>query len=432
MFDLSLAILVIFLLLGLVRVLMVPLALVFEIRDRRRRRRGDQGLLPNHPFHSPLVSVVVAAYNEQKVVSACVASILECGYPNLEVVVVDDGSNDRTLNYLTRMAANQPRLRVFTQVNAGKGAALNHGIRMAFGDIVMLVDADGLFGPDTIPEMLRAFHDERVGAVCGSDRPVNLDRLQTRFLAVISHVGTGLVRRALDLIGCVPVVSGNVGAFRRSALNKVAVPGMGPLRTDTLGEDLELTWRLHRAGYRVAFAPRAIVHAESPSTVLGLWKQRVRWSRGLLQSLVLHSDMIGRPRYGVFGMWLAFTVITMIGLPIRQLIGALVLPVLWFTALWQLPVGVLAWITGSGLLLASGLVLIAVALDRSLRDLRYAWTLPIWPLYSLAMSATLVKGLIDELRGSPQRWNKLERTGVVSPAIAGGAGGRRTPIGQRV
>lgn len=418
--------------LGFIRLAFVPLAIAFEVREHYRARHGSTGLLPSAPQQAPLVSVIVPAYNEQRVISGCLSSIVRCGYPNLEIVLVDDGSSDRTVLYLTRMARNDPQITVITQRNAGKGAALNKGIKRARGDILLLVDADGQFGPDTIPEMLRAFADERVGAVCGSDRPVNLDRVQTRFLALISHVGTGLVRRALHLLGCLPVVSGNAGAFRRSALEAVAVPGMGPLRNDTLGEDLELTWRLHRAHYRVAFAPHAVVNAESPSTLHGLWKQRVRWARGLLQALWLHRDLIGRREYGTFGYWLVYTVIAMVFIPLLQLVGTVLLPLVWYAGGWSPPGGVLGALAATGLGVAVLLTVIAVALDRTPGDLKHAWTLPIWPLYSLLMSATMVKALTQELRRSPNTWNKLDRTGVVFGAKSSRRShGRNVPAGAQ-
>jgi cellulose synthase/poly-beta-1,6-N-acetylglucosamine synthase-like glycosyltransferase len=92
------------------------------------------------------------------------------------------------------------------------------------------------------------------------------------------------VRRALALINCLPIVSGNIGAFRRSVIDKT-----GPFLEGFIGEDLELTWRVHKAGFQVNFAPLAVVLAEVPSTVKDLWKQRVRWARGLLQTIRIHK-----------------------------------------------------------------------------------------------------------------------------------------------
>lgn len=115
------------------------------------------------------------------------------------------------------------------------------------------------------------------------------------------------------MLSALPVVSGNTGAFRRDVLNTT-----GLLRTDTVGEDLELTWRVYRAGYRVAYLPTALVYAESPSTVRGLWRQRVRWARGLLQSVRLHGDMVGNPRYRFFGIYLALNYISQVVVPLIQ------------------------------------------------------------------------------------------------------------------
>lgn len=395
---------------GLVKLAYLPLALAFEALAWRRR--DEPGLLES----APLVSIVVPAYNEGKVIDASVRSILANPYEHIEVVLVDDGSTDDTPQRMAAWAEVDPRVRWLRKANGGKGAAINAGLEWCTGEVVMLVDADGVFTDDTITQALRAFRTPRVGAVCGDDRPVNLDRVQTRFLAFISHVGTGLVRRALHMLGCVPVVSGNNGAFRRSALADV-----GPLRTDTVGEDLELTWRLHRAGYDVAFAPRAVVYAESPSTLGGLWRQRVRWARGLLQSLGLHRDAILNPRHPVFGIFLAYTVVAMVIVPLVQLGFLGVVAIAGLAGQWAGPTtlwGVLAWLS---LLVGLVLAVASALLDRSARDLRHGWTLPLWPLYSMLMSMTMVRALWLSLRHSPARWNKLERTGVISVAGVSGA-----------
>ncbi|GAB6937474.1 glycosyltransferase [Isoptericola variabilis] len=393
---------------GLVRLAFVPAALVFEAR-RRRDDLGPAGCGPMFP-EAPLVSVVVPAYEESVVIENCVRSVLRSEHPALEIVCVDDGSSDDTFARMERLAAEHPRVRALRQDNAGKGAALNTGIAAARGDILVLVDADGLFRPDTVTRLLRGFRDERVGAVCGNDRPVNLDRVLTRLLSLISHVGTGLMRRALDVLGCLPIVSGNIGAFRRDVLDRV-----GPLHTDTLGEDLELTWRVARAGYRVTFAPDALVYAESPSTLRGLWRQRVRWARGLLQVTSLHRSMVGNPRYGAFGMYLLYNTAAQVVAPFVQVLAMIVLAVLvlvdgpsWVPSSWW------GWVLLLGLPLSLGLLLLAVLLDRAPGDLRQLWTLPLWPVYSLMMTFVLLDAARLELGNAENRWNKLDRSGTVS------------------
>ena len=413
------------------RLLFVPLSLAHEWRDWRRRRKGLTGPLAR----TPSVSVVVPAYNEEKVLVPCVRSILASGYPDLEVIIVDDGSKDSTPHLMRDLAAEDARVRAIHQPNAGKGAALNTGFAAARGEFLLFVDADGVFTHDTIPEMLRAFADPQVGAVCGDDRPVNLDRIQTRFLALVAHVGTGLVRRAMDILGCVPVVSGNSGAFRRSALTELSVPRRrarrghrpaptgGPLRTDTVGEDLEMTWRLHRGGWTVAFAPRAVVLAESPSSLLSLWKQRTRWARGLLQSLRLHADAVGSLRYQAFGPFLLYTIITMVLIPLIQIASAVVVVVLWPVAAltgtqveFTEPFAVWGWLVTGGLVMALLLVVFSALLDRAPGDLRHLWAVLLWPFFSAFLALTMLRALWLEVRRRPSAWNKLERTGVNSYA----------------
>lgn len=390
---------------GMVKLLVLPLSLWFEAGALRRRRSGAHTLLDEWPT----VSIIVPAYNEATVIENCVRSIQLTAYDRYEVVLVDDGSTDNTVELMEELAAADPRITVLTQRNAGKGAALNRGLRHSTGEVLMFVDADGIFSRNTVKRMLQGFTDHRTGAVCGDDRPVNLDRVQTRMLAFISHVGTGMVRRALTVIGCLPIVSGNIGAFPRSVLEDI-----GPFREDTVGEDLELTWRVHRAGYRVVFAPRALVYAESPSTIGALWRQRVRWARGLLQTMGVHRRMIGNLRHGPFGAYLLFNAVTMVVLPLLQilLLGDLLLLV----AAGRSPLGADAWgvLGWLGLLVTAVLTLFGLALNGAWRDLRHAWTLPLVPFYSLFTGFTMLAALVQELGGKEARWNKLTRTGVVS------------------
>lgn len=395
---------------GLIRLAFVPFSISFEFRHRGHRA-DDAPVTQDTIFDEPpFVTVVVPAYNEGVVIENCLRSILRSAYDSYEVIAVDDGSSDDTYQRMQAVADGQPRLTALTQANAGKGAALNTGVARARGAVILLVDADGLFGPHTITRMLRGFTDDQVGAVCGNDRPVNLDRIQTKFLALISHLGTGLMRRAMSELHCLPVVSGNIGAFRADVLALT-----GPLREDTVGEDLELTWRVYRAGKRIIFAPHALLYAESPSTPRALWRQRVRWARGLLQVTRLHLRMVGSPRYGTFGAFLVFNTVTQIVVPFLQVLGVLLVAgfALAGTAP-EMPTSVWRLLLYVGLPLSVALLLLAVALDRAPGDLRYVWTLPIWPVYSGLMTLVMIRAAWLELRGAENRWNKLRRTGTVS------------------
>ena len=384
---------------GLLTLVYYPLALAFALRRRKP---------PVFQTAGPLVSIIVPAYNEGKVIRHCVDSILGSAYENRELILVDDGSTDDTLTQM-REYETQPGVTVLGRRNGGKAAALNAGLARASGEIVLFVDADGIFAPDTIDAMLSAFESERVGAVCGSDSPANLDRLLPRLASLQTHVGTGFARRALSLINCLPIVSGNLGAFRRSVLEKT-----GPFLEGFIGEDLELTWRVHKAGYRVAFQPRATVRAETPSTISGLWKQRVRWARGLLQTARIHRDMFFNPRYGVFAFYLGINMITMVLIPLLQLASIVILPILAVQESSPVPVnvlGIIGWL-GFGFALAASVF--SIALDRAWKDLRHLYVAPLWVLYSFFMDVVTVWAVILELRGGQARWNKLERTGTVS------------------
>ncbi len=398
---------IVILTIGVLGLLYFPLALIAELRPRRA---------PVFDTPSPLVSVIVPAYNEEKGVANCIKSIESSSYRNFEIILVDDGSTDRTLQVMRRYE-NPPQVQVITQPNSGKAAALNRGFQHAKGEILFFVDADGMFTHSTIREMLSGFTDEKVGAVCGNDHPVNLDTPITKLYCLQTHVGTGFVRRALAEINCLPIVSGNCGAFRRSVISwpfiRLGKKGE-PYVKGFIGEDLELTWRIHRAGYRVNFAPRAIVRAEVPSTVEMLWKQRVRWARGLLQTVRLHRDMFFNFKYGMLGLYLPINFFNMVINPILQLLIVFLLILFVFAGYtpFQLTVlNILLWLGLGGALFA---VFFSVALDRAWEDLKYFYIIPLWVPYSLLMDFVDLWAIILELRGAEAKWDKFHRTGVIT------------------
>ncbi len=384
---------------GLLTLAYYPLSLAFELRRPKK---------PVFENETPLVSIVVPGYNEEKVIGHCVDSILASDYPRKEIILVDDGSTDGTLQAMQRYE-KEPGVVVIGKPNGGKASALNAGLARTTGEVLFFVDADGVFAGNTISEMLKGFDSARVGAVCGNDSPVNLDRLQTRLANLQTHVGTGFVRRALAMINCLPIVSGNIGAFRRNVLDKT-----GPFIEGFIGEDLELTWRVHKAGYRVAFQPWATVYAEVPSTVRGLWKQRVRWSRGLLQTARIHRDMFFNLKYGVFGLYLPLNFFSMVIIPLLQLASAILLPVLVVVGRSPIQLNAVSLVGWLGLGLALLASVFSIVLNRAWADLKYLYVVPLWIPYSLLMDAVALWSLGLELRGSEARWNKLERTGVVS------------------
>jgi len=384
---------------GILTIPYYPLSLAFEMRKNKQNIFNSK---------NPFVSIVVPAYNEGKVIGHCIKSILESNYSEYEVILVDDGSSDNTLEEMQHYETNSHVI-VVTKKNGGKASALNVGLKLAKGEVIFFVDADGIFAPDTISKMLSGFISEDVGAVCGNDAPINLDKLQTQLANLLTHVGTGFVRRALSTIDCLPVVSGNIGAYRSSTLEKT-----GPFLEGFIGEDMELTWRVHKAGYKVVFQPWAIVYAEAPSTITGLWKQRVRWARGLLKTAYIHRDMLFNPKYGLFAFYLPINLTSMIIIPLLQLISIILLPILLFRNINPIPlnwIGIMGWL---GMFSSIFALLFSIALDRAWFDLKYFYVIPLWVLYSFMMDVVMLWAIIVELRREEAKWNKLDRTGIVS------------------
>lgn len=400
---------VLFATLTMVHVGYYPFAILFARRSRAARpaTAGAAG---------PRISVIIPAYNEAATIAACLDSVIADRHRDKEIIVVDDGSTDETATVLRRYAA-RPRLTVLTRANGGKAAALNAGIARATGQIMVFADADGVFTPDTLTRLLEGFDSPEVGAVCGNDAPLNTHRLLPRLLALLTHV-TSLVRRALSYTGCLAIVSGNIGAFRSDVVREI-----GGFTEGLLGEDLEITWRVRRAGYRVTFQPWAIVYAEVPWTVSGLWRQRVRWARGLVQTARLHTGMLCRPRYGPVSFYLAVNLFTSLVLPPVQLIAGAYL-VAGAVGSWS---GLAGLVAGAMVSLVLVDVVLALALDRSWRDLRLVYVLPAMLGYSPLLSLVAVWAVLLELRGAPSRWNKLDRAGTAPSGReqAGGAGVRR-------
>ena len=310
--------------LGVARLLFLAvLALV-----HRARAAGRTPPLPDAAT-GPLVSVLIPCFNEEKVIAASVRRILETSWPNIEVLVLDDGSADATAERVREAFAGDPRVTLRRFDNGGKARALNRGLAEVRGEIVVALDADTLFPPDTIPQLVRWFADPKVGAVAGNALVGNRRNLITRWQALEYVTAQNLERRALAALGAVTVVPGAVGAWRRTALDE-----QGGYPDDTLAEDQDLTLAIQRAGWRVEFDPEARAYTEAPETVAGLLKQRFRWSFGTLQCLWKH-------RAGLFDVK-------------RPVLGFVALPQIWLfqiflTALAPLVDLAIVWALVSGL-----------------------------------------------------------------------------------
>ena len=251
----------------------------------------------------PMVSIIVPAYNEEKVITSSIQSLKRLDYPGFEIIVVNDGSTDTTYETARRLEGEygNHRIRVFTKGNEGKGAALNFGIRMASGPIVVCVDSDSRLSRDALRHGIRYFRDPKVGAVAGNVKVANRQKTITRLQALEYIEGLNLVRKAQAFFRSVNIIPGPIGFFRRETIEQV-----GFYDTDTFAEDCDLTLKILMNGWQIRYEPKAIAYTEAPETLGALLKQRYRWTRGILQSIAKRKRELFRFRKGTvptFTMW---------------------------------------------------------------------------------------------------------------------------------
>jgi cellulose synthase/poly-beta-1,6-N-acetylglucosamine synthase-like glycosyltransferase len=373
------------------------------------------------PSPWPAVSVIVPAYNEKNVIVATVRSLLSQEYAgHLDVVVVDDGSPDGTGALAEVEFANEPRVTVIRQENGGKAKALNTGIARATSEVVVCLDADTQFLPTTVAALMRPFADPKVGAVAGNAKVGNRINLVTWWQALEYVTSQNVDRRAFDLLNCITVVPGAVGAWRRDA-----VLAAGGFTDQTLAEDQDLTIALRRRDWRVAYAPDAIAYTEAPDTLGGLAKQRFRWSFGTLQCAWKHRDTAFRSKYGTLGWvampntWifqLAFTALS----PLADLL--FVFSILAVALTWVQHGRTYALVDAERLLLYYVAfvavdwiaAVVAFELERG-EDQRLTWLIALQRFaYRQIMYWVVVRSIVAALRGRVVGWGTLERKGTVA------------------
>ena len=397
--------------LGVGRLLMLcGLAIINRLRKTNEPEVNDAG---------PYVTVLIPAFNEEKVIVTTVERILASHYRNLEVLVIDDGSKDHTAYIVRSYFMRDGRVGVITIPNGGKANALNIGLANARGDVVVALDADTQFNPDTISRLVRWFDDPKVGAVAGNAKVGNRINMITRWQALEYIVAQNLERRALSALDTLTVVPGAVGAWRRAALMQ-----MGGFPLDTLAEDQDLTIAIQVAGYRVLFDSSAIAWTEAPATVRGLAKQRFRWAYGTLQCLWKYRRITFNPKFPQLGM---------IALPqvwLFQILLTTLAPLADLLLVWQL-VG--QWISYSqhgaefqsndlrtvGIYYCVFVVVdLLAAVIGFVMERREDWNLLWWLMlqrfgYRQIMYYVVVCSIATALRGPFVGWGKLERHGTV-------------------
>jgi len=367
-----------------------------HVRATRRRISQD---------HTPPVVIVVPAFNEEVGIERAVRSLAASDYPDFEVVVVDDGSIDRTGEIVADLDLDNVRL--VRQDNSGKAAALNTGVQLTDSEIVVMVDGDTLFEAKTLRLLVEPFADREVAAVSGNTKVGNRGGLLGRWQHIEYVIGFNLDRRMYEVLQCTPTVPGAIGAFRREVLVEVGgVPG------DTLAEDTDLTLAIGRTGGRVLYAEDALAWTEAPSSLTTLWRQRYRWSFGTMQAVFKHRGaVISRdPRQRHIGRRaLPYMLVFQIALPmVAPLIDLFALYGLLFTGAART---LIVWV-------AFNLVQLLIAvygfkLDKE--SMRPLWALPLQQfIYRQLMYLVIIESTVSALQGVRSGWRHLPRTGNIT------------------
>jgi len=377
--------------------------------------------------YKPRVAVLIPAYNEEKVIERTVRAALNSNYPNLRVIVIDDGSKDRTLEVARNAFAAEAaagRVLILGKPNSGKAEALNYGIEhIGDAELFVGIDADTVIAPDAISRLVPHFINPKVGAIAGNAKVGNRVNLWTRWQALEYITSQNFERRALDVLGAVSVVPGAIGAWRVSAVREA-----GGYHLDTVAEDADLTMALLRRGYRVEYEDMALAYTEAPTNANGLMRQRFRWSFGILQAVYKHRGVFARK--GALG-WVALPniVIFQILLPLVSPLIDIMFAVgtIWYfiqkhfhpdstdpASFHKLVLFFFAFLVID--FIASA---IAFALERRRDDDKEdVWLLSqVWLqrfAYRQLFSIVLFKTLKRALEGRKFAWDKLERTAAVN------------------
>jgi cellulose synthase/poly-beta-1,6-N-acetylglucosamine synthase-like glycosyltransferase len=354
---------------------------------------------------APPVSVLIAAYNEEKVIGGTLRSVLANDHAGeLEVLVVDDGSQDGTSVAVEAIAATDPRVRLVRQTNMGKAVALRRGLSQLRHELVVFLDADTHVQRDTLRHLVQPLQDSEIVAVSGHAKVGNLRSFIARCQSLEYTCGFNLDRRAYDRWNCITVVPGAISAMRRSAITRA-----GGLSLDTLAEDTDLTLSLHRGKGRIAYVPQAIAWTEAPETLKALARQRFRWAYGTLQCLCKHRDLVFNWRYRALG-WFSLPSVWFF-----QIILIAITPVVDLLLLASLPFG--AWaavLPFVAIFLAMDVILATLACALEREPLINAWRiLPMRLIYRPLLSYVIWKAIFRALKGAWVGWGKLERTASV-------------------
>jgi poly-beta-1,6 N-acetyl-D-glucosamine synthase len=346
----------------------------------------------------PLISLIVPAYNEEKTIRKSIQSLLELDYPNYEIIMVDDGSRDKTFDEVKNF--NTSKLKLIHQQNKGKANALNNGIKNSKGEIIVTVDADTTLKKDALRKVANRFaQNNKVGAIAGNVKVIPEKNSLNIIQGTEYTIGINLIRKAQSLLGCVMIVPGPIAALRRDALEKA-----GYFSDDTFAEDFDITMKILKQGYRVEYEDEAISYTDAPKTIEDLMKQRRRWYRGLLQVLDKHRNMYFNVKRGFFGTFgvpnLWFDALS----PILNV--ALILFALLSALFGSTTISILGLVAIFLVQLIIGIFAIALDPQPKLRDFL---AIPLQIFYNVFLDGIKLMSFTEETINVFMKWEKPER-----------------------
>jgi poly-beta-1,6-N-acetyl-D-glucosamine synthase len=359
----------------------------------------------------PFVSIIVPVYNEEKVVADSVKSLLDLNYSNYEIIVVNDGSTDKTREVAEQLVGYQEgrysdiKVSLIDKPNGGKSKALNAGIRYSKAEFVLCMDGDSQLSPDSLRLAVRHFFNPEIGAVAGNVKVMNRRKFFTDLQALEYIEGLNMARSAQSFVSLVNIIPGPIGLFRKKAVEEA-----GYYSSDTYAEDADLTLKILAGGWKIYYEPNSVSFTEAPVKLQQLMKQRYRWTRGILQSIRKHKKLMLNPTIN-FGdtliLWTMFYEALIwptmnIAANLFFMIAALVFG---FTSL------IFFWWAGLALLdLITALYCVAVEKE----EFRLIWYAIIYRMFFiLVIDICKAMSTIEELLGIRMSWGKLERVGTV-------------------
>jgi len=376
----------------------IVLLSLLEIRRNARLKKALAG------SYQPAVTILVPAYNEERVIAKTIQSILNSDYPKLKLFVIDDGSTDRTFT-IAKVFERDSRVKVLHKENGGKFSALNLGLKMVKTPVYIALDSDTQILRDTVSRLVRFFQKESVGAVAGNVKVGNRGSLLGIMQAIEYIMSLNLERNAYSFLNSILVVPGALGAWRTSVVKRV-----GGYLSNTLTEDAELTIRILRGGYKIVYDKDSIAYTEAPVGIGALIKQRLRWTFGIFQTLFAHRDLIFKRNQKFLGfVVLPFT--AFIQVPIMLLTPLMDILAIYFLFFVSAKMVINYFVLYLTIRIVLGITAFVVSRESP-------WLLIFMPLqriyYQPILYAALYQAILRVLRGSGLTWRKVEHYGSVT------------------